>query len=340
MKWLESGVAQLLCLSVACFAQAPAGSPQSAVKEARERQARGDLEGVVRALTPWVETGRGHVEAQHLLGLAYYQQQNFAGAIRHLSTALKMEQEGSAAWKQTVETLAMAYYFSNRSQEALPLLEKAAALNPGDTYFPYALAMTYVYLRDLDAARRAFARLFDIRADDPQAFLLTSHFLAREKFGAEAGEMIREAQKKRPDLPDLDYRLGLIALTDGDLPEAVKRLEKELERNPIHPMAWHYLGDAYIRLGKTDLAIRGLQRAIWLNLRATESYILIANAYTGQGKYLEAEQALQRALELAPQSYEARFALARIYHKTNRPELATKEMAIANKLRAGSEARE
>jgi Tfp pilus assembly protein PilF len=39
------------------------------------------------------------------------------------------------------------------------------------------------------------------------------------------------------------------------------------------------------------------------------------------------------ARELAPQSYEAHFLLARIYHKTNRPELAKKEMEIANKLR-------
>ena len=107
----------------------------------------------------------------------------------------------------------------------------------------------------------------------------------------------------------------------------------------MHPMAWHYLGDIFIRLGKLDRAILALQRAIWLNLQATESYILIANAYTQQGKYFEAEQALKRALELAPQSYEAHFLLARIYHKTNRPELAKEEIDVANKLRAKRDAR-
>ena len=37
--------------------------------------------------------------------------------------------------------------------------------------------------------------------------------------------------------------------------------------------------------------------------------------------------------------YEAHFQLARVYHKTNRPELAKKEMEIASKLRAESDGR-
>lgn len=332
---------QGLCLCAFCFGQAPtAAEHENAVKQAREMQSRGDLEGIARTLSPWVEKHPDQGEAQHLLGTAYYQQQNYAGAIRHLSAALKLEPENSAAWKQTVEALAMAYYFSNRSQDALPLLEKAVGWNQGDTYFLYALAMSYMYARDWDSARRTFARLFDIAPDSPQAFMLTADFLIREKLTAEAEKMILDAQKKRPDLPDLNYRLALVALTNGAMPEAIKYLEKELAINPIHPMAWYYLGHIYVQSNKPDQAITALQRSIWLNLRSTESYIVIAHAYTQKGKYLEAEHALKRALELAPQNYEARFLLARIYHKTNRPELAKKEMAIADKLRPESEAKQ
>jgi tetratricopeptide (TPR) repeat protein len=178
------------------------------------------------------------------------------------------------------------------------------------------------------------AQLFDIPPDSPEALVLTSDFLVREKFTAEAEKLLLGALKKRPDLPDINYRLALIALTNGAQPEALLYLKKQVAAHPAHPMAWHYLGYIYTRQGKLDEAIRCLQRSIWLNLRSTESYILIAEAYTQQGKHVEAEQALQRALELAPQNYEAHFLLARIYHKTNRPELAKREMAIADKLRA------
>mgnify|MGYP001614072927 CR=1 FL=1 len=341
MRPRQCGLGLLFWSASVLFGQAPPPPEYGkAVQQAEQMRARGDLDGVVRTLLPWVEKYPERAEAQHGLGLAYYQQNNLAGAIRHLAAALKLETENSAAWKQTVESLAMAYYFSNRSPEALPLLERAAGWNPGDPYFGYALAMAHVYAHDWAAARRAFARLFDTPPDGPEAYLLTADFLFREKFAAEAEKLLVEAQKKRPDLPDLNYRLALIALTNGALPEAVASLKRQLAANPAHPMAWHYLGYIYNRQGKPEEAIRSLQRAIWLNLRSTESYVLIAEAYTQREKYVEAEQALQRALELAPQNYEARFLLARIYHKTNRPELAQKEMAIANKLRASSEAKD
>jgi len=319
------------------LAQAPPAGYANALKEAEEMRARGDLAGIIRTLTSWVEKYPEGAEAQHALGIAYYQQNNLPGSIRHLSAAIKLQPENTPAWKQTVETLGMAYYFSSRTEEALPLLEKAAVWNPRDTYFRYALAMTYLYRRDWNAARRSFAELFDIPPDSPAASVLTAHFLVRENFSAEAADLIGEAQKKRPDFPDLNFRLGLIALTNGALSEATRHLEKELASNPLHPMAWHYLGDIYIRTGKLDQAINALQRSIWLNLRSTESYVLISMAYIQQGKNFEAEEALKRALELAPQSYEAHFQLARIYHKTNRPELAKREMEIANKLRAESD---
>jgi tetratricopeptide (TPR) repeat protein len=338
MRAARDALIVVLWWSTAAFGQ-HSRSYEDALRDAEELRVRGDLEGVIRSLTPWADKFPDRPEARLALGLAHHQRNDFGGAIRHLSAALKLGMPDSPAWRQTVEALGMAYFFANRHAEAQPLLEKAIAWNPADTYFRYALAMTSVYLRDLDTARRTFAALFDIAPDSAQALVLTSHFLARENLVTEAADLVRQAQEKQRDLPDLNYRLGLLALTKGDLAEAMSCLRKELSLNPLHPMAWHYLGDALIRTGKPDQAITALQRAIWLNLRATESYLLIATAYSEQRKYVEAEQALGRAVEIAPQSYEAHFQLARVYHKTNRPELAKKEMEIASKLRAEGDGR-
>jgi cytochrome c-type biogenesis protein CcmH/NrfG len=329
----------LLLLCGLCCAQTPLADFAKALKEARKMQAKGDFDGVIRTLATVIDEHADDPEAQHLLGVANYQQQDYGAASRHLSVALKLETENSAAWKQTAQALAMAYYFSNRPQDALPLLEKVVVWNPGDTYYRYALAMTYVYVRDWDAARRTFAVLFRVPPDSPQAFVLTADFLVREKFPAEAEKLILEAHKKNTALPDLHYRLGLIALTNGSVSDGLRHFENELATNPMHPMAWHYLGYAYVQLGKLDEAVEALQRSIWLNLRSTESYVLIADAYNRLEKYAEAEHALQRVLALAPNNYEARFLLARVYHKTNRPELAKKEIAIANRLRSESGAK-
>ncbi len=89
-------------------------------------------------------------------------------------------------------------------------------------------------------------------------------------------------------------------------------------------------------MGKLDDAVVPLQRAIWLNLESTKSYLLLATVYAQQDRHFVAENTLKRVIDMDPRNYEAHFQLARIYHKTNRAELARKEMAIANELRTSA----
>jgi superkiller protein 3 len=227
----------------------------------------------------------------------------------------------------------MAYYFSNRAKDALPLLEMASGWTQGNTNFSYTLAMVYLATHDRDNARRCFARIFRVPEESPQAFILAADLMSQEKYVDDSEAMILEALKKKPDLPLVNYKLGLIALTRGKFSEAANHMLKELETNPGHSNAWHYLGDAYLKMGKIDEAAEPLQRAIWLNLESTKSYILLASVYAQQNRLFVAENTLKRAVDMEPRNYEAHFQLARIYYKTNRPELAKKEMARANELR-------
>ena len=326
----------LAALTLAAIVQAQSPSLEAyhqAVSEAAELERRGDRDAVIKRLTPWVEQFPEQADGQHHLGIAFYQQQNYPAAIEHLSEALKLEAKDSAAWRQTAEHLGLAYYFSHRSTDATPLLETTLQWKGDDTYLRYALAMCHVYSHQPEKARRTFADLYGIPAESAQAALLASHFMNRENFASEAETLVRQAQEIDPSLPDLHYRLGVIALTNGDDAEAAERFRRELKRNPLHPMAWHYLGQAYARTGELEDAIASLERAIWLNLRNVPSYLLIAKVYNRRRQYPLAENALRQALSLDPQNYEARFLLARIYQKTKRPDLAKQEMARARQLR-------
>lgn len=326
----------LVACALAAIAQAqsaPADAYQQAVAEAADLERQGNLDAVIEKLKPWVEQFPQRAEGRHRLGIAFYQQQNYPAAIEHLSAALKLEAEDSPAWRQSVEHLGLAYYFSHRTTDASPLLEKALQWKTGDTYLRYALAMCHVYSHEPEQARRVFAELYGIPAESAQAALLASHFMNRENFAAEAETLVRQAQGIDPSLPDLRYRLGVIALTNGDHTEAAQHFREELKRNPLHPMAWHYLGEAQVQSGELEGAIASLERAIWLNLRNVPSYLLIAGVYNRRNQFALAENALQQAISLDPQNYKARFLLARIYQKTNRPELAKQEMARATQLR-------
>ena len=333
---LAAGLFTLLTLfsRTAPAQAAPTSEYSKALAQAEQLFAKGDQDGVIRLLAPWVAKDPKLAEAQHGLGLAYYQKPDFPNAIRHLSMAFRLEAESSAVWRQTVEILAMAYYFSNRAKDALPLLEMASAWTKDNTNFEYTLAMAYLATHDRVNARRTFARIFGLAPDTPAAYILAADLMSQEKYVDDSEAMILEALKLQPSLPLISYKLGLIALTRGRYEEAAKHMLKELETNPGHSNAWHYLGDAQVRLGKLDDAVVPLQRAIWLNLQSTRSYLLLATVYAQQERYFVAENTLKRVIDMEPRNYEAHFQLARIYHKTNRAEMAQKEMAVANELRA------
>jgi len=141
--------------------------------EAERLFEKGDMDAVIAKLLPWSEKHAGR-EAEHGLGLAYYQKKDFPNTIRHLSAAIKVEPENSPVWKQTVEILGMAYYFNNRSQDALPLLAKAIEWNEHSSDLRYTLAMCYIQVSNRDEARRNIAALFGILPESPQAFLLAA----------------------------------------------------------------------------------------------------------------------------------------------------------------------
>jgi tetratricopeptide (TPR) repeat protein len=325
-------VAAALTITLALFAQPSLESYAQALDQAERLFEKGDMDAVIAELSRWVEKQGGR-EAYHGLGLAYYQKKDFASAIRYLSAAIKLEPENSAVWRQTVEILGMSYYFNNRPKDALPLLAKAIESSPQNTDLRYTLAMCYVDVSDRDNARRNFAALFGIPPDSPQAFLLAADLALQEKHGADAEAQILEAGRRHANLPEFNYRLALVALEKGEYQKAVELLQKELAVNPSHPMAWYWLGNAYVQSGKLDEAVGPLQRSIWLNLRSVASYVLLANVCLQQGKFPAAENALQRALEMDPQNYEAHFLLSRVYYKTNRIEDAKSHMAIVEKLR-------
>ncbi len=316
------------------FAQSPDESEyRQALGEARQMLAEAEFNAVVQKLTPLLQRFGNRAELRHGLGVAQYQSKNYEAAIEHLSAALPLETDGTPAWRQSVRFLGMAYYISFRWKEAVPLLEDAVSADAGDSDLAYALATCYLQTHDREKATRAYAMLFKLDPDSPQAFALTAQVMYQATFGQDAEALLLEAIKRWPNGSDFRYQLGAIAMLKGDYPGVVRHLEKELAKNPSNALAWHYLGEAFLRLSKLDQAVEALQRAIWLNERSAKSYVLLAEAHLLQENVTVAEDALDMAIQIDPQSYEANFLLARLYQKTKRPDLAKKQMEIANKLR-------
>jgi Flp pilus assembly protein TadD len=302
------------------------------LREAERLLSAGDMARVIAVLKGWPSKLPSRPEADHFLGLAYYRLADYPAAIRHLSVALEQEPEDSAPWKQTVEILGAAHYFANQWQQAVPLLEKAAAWQPDNSDLHYTLAMSHLFTRNTAGARHAFAKVFGVDADSPQAYALTVDLMRKEGIEAGAQDLLVEARRKWPAFPGLASRLGAVAASQGEQERAIALFREELKGSPSDPALWHALGEALAGSGASAAAAEALKRAIWLDARAVSSYVLLARLYLDAGSYALAENTLQQALKTSPQSYEANFLLGRLYHKTGRAEMARKQLAIAEKI--------
>lgn len=306
---------------------------RQALGEAQQLMANNEFEAVIEKLVPLAEKFADRPEPHHGLGLAYYQVKEFSQVALHLRQALQKEKEDSNSWKQTVQYLGMAEYFRRQWTDAIPLLEKTASWTLEDADLTYALATCYLHTHEIEKTRMAYARLFRIDPDSYQAYILSAHLMYQASYAKDSETVLNEAGQKWPDSLDFDYQRGAVALVKGDYGAVVHHLKKELERNPTNSTAWHYLGEAYLRLSQLDEAAEALQRATWLNERSARSYALMGEIAMLRERLGVAEEALTLAVRLDPQDYQANLLLARMYLRTNRPELAKKQMEIADRLR-------
>jgi tetratricopeptide (TPR) repeat protein len=108
-------------------------------------------------------------------------------------------------------------------------------------------------------------------------------------------------QKYAPARPEFYFELGEAYLKAGKNQEAIRWYEQALRRQPSYAAAKKQLVVALFATGQVERAIQTLKNA------APDTIVLtnLGNAYLRQGKTEQAKQALQRALRLDPDAPEA-----------------------------------
>jgi tetratricopeptide (TPR) repeat protein len=155
-------------------------------------------------------------ELNVLLGQAHAQQGDFDAAIAALQRALGRKADVAEA----NGTLGVIYLRQGRLPEAEQALRAELAAHPGDLRSQHNLALV------LDAEERP----------------------------DEALRVLRAILAAKPDAADARYLAGKILLAGGAAAEAVEHLEVAARLTPDDPMVHNQLGQAYQRLGRTELA--------------------------------------------------------------------------------------
>lgn len=171
---------------------------------------------------------------------------------------------------------------------ALHLLERAAALRPGDPQCLFHLA----------EVQRASGR------------------------HAEAVETYMQVLERRRDIADVFFSLGSALLELNRAREAAAALSEALRLAPNDPQAHNNLGNALAELGQTEEAVAHYGAALRLDPRYPDARLNLGITLAGLGRDGEAEQALRAVLGDAPSWVAVHRELASLLIRTGRGEEA------------------
>lgn len=188
-------------------------------------------------------------------GQLAFHSQDYKRAAAELARAIESEKEGSPVYWELAALLGKSLYLTNDYTAALPWLEKLFRAGDHSAEVIQLLGVSAVHTSRPDLAREAFAALYRVPPASAAAYLFTAQMMIREDAEQAAEAQVKRALDIDPKLPGAHFVAGELAMARGEITTAVDDLTKEIAINPMHSSAYYRLGDAYLRLGKSDEAI-------------------------------------------------------------------------------------
>jgi TolB-like protein/Tfp pilus assembly protein PilF len=241
-------------------------------------------------------------------------------AIQLVEEAIRLD----PAFVMAHERLADAYntlggYEFRRPREVYPKA-KAAALKALEIDADSAEAheaLAWIHFRfnmDWEEADKEYMRGIELNPNSGGILSSYAMFLLHVGRFDEAITRIKRANELDPLSLHRKTQLGFTYFVAGLDDEAIGTLEEALEMNPYYPWANSVLGEVYERDGKLTEAIEYYRKAVdYYGGKPTLFMGFLGHAYGKDGQIDEAKKILQQLQELSQTQYVSPFALAIIY---------------------------
>ena len=225
------------------------------------------------------------LRTHYLLGAIYFDKGDTASAIDSFQTCRQLD----AKFQPAIEKLIQVYHETDKTHEAIALLEKRITQKPSPADYN-TLGIFYYEKKDAEKAIQAFEKALHI-APYHKAARRNLHQLLRAK--------------------------GFKALASKDFETATTTFEKVLQIEPLNAPTYQLMGNGYAQAGQFEKAIRYYQKAIDLNPVDALTQQNFAQCYNNYGvslrnreKWDEAIDAYRNALRLMPTLQIARINLS------------------------------
>lgn len=193
-------------------------------------------------------------------------------------------------------TLAIAYQFSEKPEQAHAELLKLEKLAPANAQYPFLLGRMDAKNQHLEAAADNFAKAIRLDPNLVRAYQELGQI--QEELGHaeearktyEAGATINRKLPAPWEWSPLD--LGVVFLKANDLPEAEKLFSESLQYKPRFGWGHYYLGQVFQKQGKDAEAVAEYKEAVVDEPRLRQAWLALGREFKRQGNDAESDRAL------------------------------------------------
>ena len=195
--------------------------------------------------------------------------------------------------------------------EAVPVLQRAVELAPGNLSARMMLARSYVF---------------------------SYHELKIPNFVELTLEQLNFIVKQDPRFPSVHHHLALVYINSGEPEKALLELNIELQYYPGNAQARLELGETLLKLNENQKATEQLLIAARQEPQIAPVQYALAKAYKADGQRDKAVDAARHCVELDPRLESCHLLLGQLYRDLNQDDQAKQEFELFRQLKqAGSQ---
>jgi len=302
--------------------------------------------------------------ALNSLGIFYYEKQESAKATEILEEALKYNPEDASIRvnlamvylgqkqfekvigvlgsdpnfgehdQRSITAMAVSNFVLGKYDQAVFYYQKLSLLLPSDQELLLTLAVAHHFNGETQASQELMKRLpQDARTRAQYHVVLGDAYRYRSK-GLEAIGEYERARTLVPDLPGVNYQLGVLQSELHDYNKAVEAFQRELSLDPNSADAHYSLGAYYLGFGNDpEQARQHFEKTIQLRSTHLGGYLGLMKIHMSRGRSEEALRLADQAAALASGNEEFHYLKARALGLLGKKEEAEKEMKIFERIR-------
>ena len=237
-----------------------------------------------------------------------------------------------AAGSETHFNIALQLSKLGRNAEAIPLLERALELIPGDPEVRLRLGALRLEMGDVNGAIADLQLAVTNAPDWAEAHDALGRALHAAGRRDEALSELATAVGMQPDAAPLRLSYGLLLWTADRKDEAIEQYRIAVRLRPDDPAGHNNLGLALHQTGRAAEAITSYQAALRLKADYAEAHSNFAALLMATGDLTGAREHFSKAVAIQPKSFFLHANFGDLLMKMSRPEEALVEyrLALAN----------